>query len=110
MNDPDVPSDAADEAYEGDHPLDADPPANEDVAQLIEEGESFDDGSASLEASRKPLESFDQGEGLGSVDGASVSRQPISPDLESIISGPDESPSIQVRVSFAALLFLQKLM
>lgn len=92
-------------------PNDSDAPAattrnhDEDVAQLIREDETPGEGPVvTLEEPKKTLaDGLDDAEELSSIDGASVDALPrrAGSPIDSLMSGPDDSPSVQVRQSDA---------
>jgi hypothetical protein len=77
---------------------------DEDVAQLVRDDETPEEGPAvTLEEPRKILgEALDDGEEMSSVDGTSVDAIPrrAGSPIDSITSGPDDSPSVQVCLLF----------
>jgi hypothetical protein len=74
---------------------------DEDVAQLVGEELVQDEGpEMSLDEPKKMLgDAVDAAEELSSVDGASIDAIPrrAGSPIDSVMSGPDDSPSVQVR-------------
>lgn len=76
---------------------------NDDVPQL--EPQDAQDGAAPQELtdipvrSRPRMEAFEEGSEMGSLDGGSVDALPrrVDSPIDSVLSGPDETPSVQVR-------------
>jgi hypothetical protein len=80
------------------------PPAtrngDEDVAQLVtDDGTPGEGRVATLEEPKKALgDGLNEAEELSSIDGASVDALPrrAGSPIDSLMSGPDDSPSVQV--------------